>query len=86
MKISVTDKDVCDFFEGIMIPFSEPFIGTIRRPGWECKRCGWKVAAQGLPPSHDCISPTADAIEEVSGTHVPSGAEMAAKLRGESNG
>lgn len=48
-----TDDDL-DQFEGVMIPVTDPFVGSFRVPGWKCKTCGWTVGAQGLPPSHEC--------------------------------
>ncbi len=34
---------------GIMLEFTDPFIGKIKRPGWQCPECGWKIAMLDKP-------------------------------------
>ena len=53
-RVRVTESDIDDFFEGIMITINDWDIGEHRVPGWKCKRCGWRVGSQDLPPSHEC--------------------------------
>lgn len=48
-------EDVDTYFEGVMIKFTDLFDKTQRQcPGWECKACGWRIGARGLPPWHYC--------------------------------
>ncbi len=54
MLVRATEANIAELFEGVMVPFDEPFIGVIRRPGWRCKRCGWTFVAVGLPIPHEC--------------------------------
>lgn len=48
------NETVCDLFEGVMIEFTPFWDEKGSCPGWECKRCGWRVGSQGLPPPHLC--------------------------------
>ena len=53
-RIVATEENLRDLFEGVTIEF-EPFWDEKGScPGWECKACGWRVGAQGLPPAHYC--------------------------------
>ena len=49
-----TDDELDEHFEGVMIDVEEPFIGSVRVPGWKCRHCGWTVGTIDYPPSHDC--------------------------------
>jgi len=50
----VTDDNVDDYYDGVMIEFTDFPSGTRKVPGWECRACHWRVGAQGLPPTHTC--------------------------------
>ncbi len=52
--VQVDEDTVDQYFKGIMLECHEPFIGTVRRPGWECRACGWRIGGEGLPPAHWC--------------------------------
>jgi hypothetical protein len=53
--IRVTTDDQLDtHFDGVMIPVSDPFVGSYQVPGWKCKECGWVIGTIGYPPSHQC--------------------------------
>lgn len=50
----VTDENIGEHFEGIMIPLTDPFEDKHWVPGWKCRHCGWRVGTCGLPRAHDC--------------------------------
>lgn len=60
--IRVTEDSVSFYFKGITIPVKGELGGIGNDdgfyyvPGWECRSCGWKVGALGLPPIHVCAA------------------------------
>jgi len=42
-------QDSHPYWRGAMIEVEEPFIGTVRRPGWECPFCGWTIGGENAP-------------------------------------
>ena len=49
----ITDENVDKHFWGIRIKCND-IAGQYWVPGWQCKRCGWRVGSEGLPPAHSC--------------------------------
>lgn len=52
--VTATEENLRELFEGVMIEFTPFWDEDGFCPGWECKQCGWRVGASGLPPPHYC--------------------------------
>ncbi len=52
--VRATDDTLDELFQGVMIECYDWDVGNHRVPGWQCKKCGWRVGTIGLPPSHIC--------------------------------
>ena len=52
-----TEANVGDYYDGVVIECSD-IAGTYWVPGWQCKRCGWRIGTARLPPPHTCPDQT----------------------------
>lgn len=52
--LRVTEADLDEHFEGIMIWVRDWPSGEHRVPGWKCLHCGWMVGSIELPRGHEC--------------------------------
>ena len=65
VKVTATSENVDGLFEGVMLAVSDIGCDSYSVPGWRCRRCGWTIGSQGLPPSHEC---PAEIVQSVPGS------------------
>ena len=55
--LRATTENIDTLFEGILIYLSDIGCESYTVPGWECKKCGWRIGSAELPPDHNCEEP-----------------------------